>query len=85
MDILAIIPARAGSKGVPGKNSKKLCGRPLVDYTFVAATASSLLTKIVLSSDDDDCIAFAKAYPIETPFKRPAKLATDKASSLSVV
>jgi CMP-N-acetylneuraminic acid synthetase len=85
MKILGIIPARAGSKGVPGKNSKLLNGKPLVQYSFDAANESKLLVNVVLSSDDENCIAFAKANHIETPFKRPDALATDTATSLQVI
>ena len=85
MRILGIIPARAGSKGVPCKNIRPLNGIPLVEYTFKAASSSNLLTKVMISTDDEKCIAFAKANSIDTPFIRPMYLATDNSSSLDVV
>lgn len=85
MRILGIITARSGSKGVPGKNSKILGDIPLVAYTYAAAMQASKLTKVILSSDDEKCIAIAKEYGVEVPFIRPETLATDSASSIAVV
>ncbi len=85
MKILAIIPARGGSKGVPRKNIKLLAGKPLLKYTSSVALNSSLLSKVIVSTDDDEIISVAKTLGIETPFKRPSDLATDSASSLSVI
>ncbi|MCF2490266.1 cytidylyltransferase domain-containing protein [Dyadobacter sp. CY347] len=83
--ILAIIPARKGSKGVPGKNMKLLGGKPLIQYTIESALASKLLTTIVVSSDCDETIAFSKEWQVEAPFVRPAELAADHTPSLEVV
>ena len=85
MKVLAIIPARGGSKGVPGKNIKLLGGKPLLQYTFDSAKQSTLLSKIILSSEDDSIIAMAQELGLEVPFVRPAALATDQATSISVV
>ncbi len=85
MKILGIIPARAGSKGVPGKNTRNLARFPLLAYTAFAAQKASLLQKIILSSDDPVSIKLAKQYQLEVPFIRPAILATDNASSIKVI
>ncbi len=85
MRILAIIPARGGSKGVPGKNIKLLGGKPLLQYTADSAKESKLLTKIILSSEDENIIGVAKEVGIEVPFIRPSELATDYAKSIDVI
>jgi len=85
MNILAIIPARGGSKGVPGKNIKLLAGKPLLAYTSAVALKSSLLSKVILSSDDDEIISVAKTLEIEVPFKRPDNLAKDTTPTLPVI
>lgn len=83
--ILAIIPARGGSKGVPGKNIKVLAGKPLLAYTIEAAKSSKLINRLVLSSDDDETIKVAENLNIEVPFKRPEHLALNNSGSLEVV
>lgn len=85
MKILGIIPARAGSKGVPGKNIKILGDWPLIAYTIAQAKQSRLMDRIIVSSDDDKIIETALQYGAEVPFKRPADLATDTTSSIAVV
>lgn len=84
-NILAIIPARGGSKGIPGKNIKLLGGKPLLQYTVEAARESRLLSRVILSSEDTAIIEVAKALEVEVPFVRPAHLATDRSGSLEVV
>lgn len=84
MNILGLIPARGGSKGVPGKNIKSLAGKPLILYTIEAALASSLATCIV-STDDPAIAKIAKNAGASVPFMRPEELATDTAKSLDVV
>src|SRR5690606_8918158 len=84
-NILAIIPARGGSKGIPGKNMKLLGEKPLLQYTVEAARESSLLSRVILSSDDVDIINLAKSVGLDVPFVRPAHLATDSSGSLEVV
>jgi CMP-N,N'-diacetyllegionaminic acid synthase len=83
--VLALIPARGGSKGLPGKNIAPVAGRPLLAWTVDAARASSYVDRVVLSSDDDAIIAAALGCGCEAPFRRPAELATDTASSMDVV
>lgn len=85
MKILGLIPARGGSKSVPGKNIKKLNGKPLLQYTVEAAKQSKLLTRLILSSDDDKIIDVAKQIQLEVPFKRPSYLAEDSSPTLPVL
>ena len=75
--ILAIIPARGGSKGVPGKNIKALAGKPLIAYAIETARACSLIETIIVSTDDPAIAAVAREYGAEVPFVRPAELAAD--------
>jgi CMP-N,N'-diacetyllegionaminic acid synthase len=85
MRILAIIPARGGSKGVPGKNIKILGGKPLIAYSIQAAQKATLLTDIILSTDSDEIMKVAKGYGLEVPFKRPSSLATDESPTILTV
>ncbi|QXP64999.1 acylneuraminate cytidylyltransferase family protein [Polaribacter sp. HaHaR_3_91] len=85
MRILGLIPARGGSKGVPGKNIKLLGKKTLLQYTSEIALASKYLSKVVLSSDDDAIIAIAKELGVEVPFKRPSNLAEDASPTLPVI
>jgi CMP-N-acetylneuraminic acid synthetase len=85
MKILGLIPARGGSKGIPGKNIKLLGGKPLLQYTLEAAKNSKLLNKVILSSDNEEIIQIAKQLELEVSFKRPAHLSEDSSSSLEVV
>ena len=71
MNILAIIPARGGSKGIPHKNIQNLAGKPLIAYTIIAAKKSKLIDKIVVSTDDKKIAKISEAYGIEVPFLRP--------------
>lgn len=83
--VLALIAARGGSKGVPGKNILPICGKPLIQWTIDAALASRYIDRLILSSDDDDIIAVAEAGGCEIPFRRDASLAGDTSSSIDVV
>ena len=80
----ALIPARKGSKGVPGKNWRALAGRPLIEWTIKAAQESSVFQDIVVSTDDERVIEIAKSVGASVPFVRPAELATDNAGSVDV-
>ena len=75
--ILAIIPARGGSKGIPRKNIRNLGGKPLISWTIEAAKKSKYIDRLILSSEDEEIIAVAKKYGCEVPFIRPAELAMD--------
>lgn len=85
MKILAIIPARFGSKGVPGKNSKPLGDKPLIAYSIEQALASKAFAKIIVSTDDEIIAKIAIQFGAEVPFMRPSALANDTASSIAVV
>jgi N-acylneuraminate cytidylyltransferase len=85
MKILGIIPARGGSKGIPGKNIKLLAGKPLLAYTAEQAKAAKSLDRVILSSDDEKIIEVARELGIEVPFVRSASLARDATSSLEVI
>lgn len=77
MHILAIIPARGGSKGVPRKNIKELAGKPLIAWTIEAAKAAPSVTRVICSTDDQEIADVAKQYGAEVPFLRPAEIAKD--------
>lgn len=85
MKILGIIPARGGSKGVPGKNIKLLNGIPLLQYTSEIALESQYLTAVILSSDDTQIIKVAKSLGIQVPFLRPEELAQDTTPTIDVI
>jgi len=83
--ILAIITARGGSKGIPQKNTRELLGKPLIAYSIQAALQSRTLNKIIVSTDNETIAHISKKYGAEVPFLRPKHLATDTATSLSVL
>lgn len=83
--VLALITARGGSKGIPGKNIKPLGGKPLICWTIEAARACPYIDRLILSSDDSAIIATAEAAGCEVPFKRPKALATDHTPSMDVI
>lgn len=82
---LVVIPARGGSKGIPGKNIKPLNGKPLIYYAIDAARDIVDDASICVSTDDDAIIAAVERYGLKVPFKRPDYLATDKASTYDVL
>jgi CMP-N-acetylneuraminic acid synthetase len=84
-EILGLIPARGGSKGISKKNLKPLLGKPLIQYTIEAAKASKLIQRIILSSEDPEIINYCKGQGIEVPFCRPEDLARDDTPMLDVV
>ncbi len=75
MKIVAIIPARGGSKGIPEKNIKNFCGQPLIAWAIKEALKSKLLNRVIVSTDDKKIAFMARQYGAETPFIQPAKLA----------
>jgi CMP-N-acetylneuraminic acid synthetase len=83
--ILAVITARGGSKGVPGKNIKLLGTKPLIAYTIDAARQSRLITHTIVSTDDPAIADAARNHGADVPFMRPAELASDKAPHLVVM
>jgi CMP-N,N'-diacetyllegionaminic acid synthase len=85
MNVVAIITARGGSKGVPGKNLRLLHGKPLLAYTAEAALAARRLTRVVLSTDDAEIARIGKACGVDVPFLRPPELAADTTPTLPVL
>ncbi len=83
--VLAIIPARGGSKGVPRKNIREVAGKPLLAWTIEEAKKSKYIDRLVLSSDDTEIIEVAKAWGCEAPFVRPAELARDETPGVDPV
>jgi len=83
--ILAIVPARGGSKGVPRKNIKQAGGKPLIAWVIEAAKKSLYIDRLILSSDDDEIIGVAKKHGCEVPFVRPAELAGDNSTASDVI
>jgi len=82
--VLGLIPARGGSKEIPGKNLRKLAGKPLIEWAIEAALASNFIDRLVVSSDNPEIIQTATLAGCEAPFVRPAELATDTARSIDV-
>ena len=83
--VVAIIPARGGSKGLPGKNIRELCGKPLIAWSIEQGLECKYIDSIVVSTDSDDIAAVARQYGAQVPFLRPASLAGDEASSMDVL
>jgi len=83
--VLAIVPARGGSKGVPGKNVRLLGGRTLLEYTAAAARDAAVIDRIVVSTDSEEVAAAGRAAGLEVPFLRPAALAQDDTPMLPVI
>lgn len=75
--ILAIIPARGGSKGIPRKNIKELNGKPLIAYAIEEALRSKYIDKVIISTEDEEISKISKKYNAEVPFLRPKELAKD--------
>lgn len=82
---IGIIPARKGSKGLPGKNIRQICGKPLIGWTIEKALKSEFLDVVLVTTDSDDIALVARDYGATIPFMRPAKLASDTASSYDVI
>jgi CMP-N-acetylneuraminic acid synthetase len=83
--LLAVVPARGGSKRLPRKNLRPLSGRPLIGWTLNAARKSDCFVDVLVSTDDEEIAAFARAEGALVPWLRPASLATDTARSVDVV
>lgn len=84
-NVLAVIPARGGSKAIPDKNIVDLCGKPLIAYSIEAALGSKLITDHVFSTDSEKIASFARTFGANIPFMRPEELAKDDTSSVDVV
>jgi N-acylneuraminate cytidylyltransferase len=83
-NILALIPARGGSKGIPRKNVRLLAGKPLIAYSIDHALQSRHIGRVIVSTDDEDIAAAARAAGAEVPFMRPAEFARDMSPDLDV-
>ena len=83
--VLAVIPARGGSKGLPGKNTRRLFGLPLIVHSIRAAELTPQITRCVVSTDSEEIAAVARSFGGEAPFLRPAELAGDDAPMAPVV
>lgn len=82
---VAIIPARGGSKRIPGKNIKSFAGQPIIGYSIQAALTTGLFQRVIVSTDSDEIAAVARAFGAETPFVRPAGLSGDFTTTAEVV
>jgi YrbI family 3-deoxy-D-manno-octulosonate 8-phosphate phosphatase len=83
-ETLAIIPARGGSKGIPRKNIRNFSGYPLIAWSIAVAKQSALVTRVIVSTDDEEIAAVAREFGAETPFLRPAAHAQDNTTDLPV-
>lgn len=84
MEVLALIPARGGSKSIPRKNIRPLAGHPLIAYSIAAGRQAKLVTRTIVSTDDEEIAAVARQYGAETPFLRPAEFAQDSTTDYPV-
>lgn len=83
--IVCIIPARSGSKGLPGKNIKNFLGKPLIAHSIEQAKKSKLIDRVIVSTDDKKIASISRKYNAEVPFIRPIFLAQDKSSTMDVL
>lgn len=84
-NFLAIIPARGGSKGLPGKNIKELCGKPLIAWSIEAGLKSKYLDEVMVTTDYQNIADVSKQYGASVPFLRPDELASDTATSFDAI
>lgn len=83
--VLAIIPARGGSKGLPGKNLMELCGKPLIAWSIEAGLGGQYIDEVMVTSDSEEIANVAREFGAAVPFIRPAELASDTATSIDAV
>jgi CMP-N-acetylneuraminic acid synthetase len=83
-EILALIPARGGSKSIPRKNIRLFAGHPLIAYSIAAGLQAQTVTRVIVSTDDEEIAAVARQYGAETPFLRPAEFSQDATPDLPV-
>jgi len=83
-EVLVVIPARGGSKGIPRKNIRPFAGYPLIAYSIAAALQAETVTRVIVSTDDEEIAEVARRFGAETPFLRPAELAADRTVDLPV-
>ena len=85
MNVLGVIPARGGSKGIPKKNIRPLCGHPLIYYTIKSAKESSVLSDFIVTTDDMEIKNISEHYGAKVPFMRPKELSGDKALAIPTI
>jgi N-acylneuraminate cytidylyltransferase len=83
-EVLALVPARGGSKSIPRKNIHLFAGHPLIAYSIAAGRTAETVTRVVVSTDDDEIAQIARRYGAEVPFKRPTEFAQDETPDLPV-
>ena len=83
-EVLAIVPARGGSKSIPRKNIRSFAGHPLIAYSIAAGLKAQIVTRVIISTDDEEIARVARRYGAETPFLRPPELAQDQTTDLPV-
>lgn len=83
-EVLALIPARGGSKSIPRKNIRPFAGHPLIAYSIAAGLAARSVTRLIVSTDDEEIAAISRRYGAETPFLRPAEFSQDQTPDLPV-
>ena len=83
--VIAIIPARGGSKGLPGKNIKSLCGKPLIAWSIEAGLGCQYIDEVMVTTDNEEIANISKRFGASVPFIRPFELASDTATSFDVV
>ena len=83
--VIAIIPARSGSKGLPRKNIKNLCGKPLIAWSIEAGLGSKYIDEVMVTTDSEEIARIAQAAGASVPFLRPAELSTDTSTSIDVI
>ena len=85
MSLLAIIPARGGSKGIPRKNIKPLAGKPLIGWSIDSAKQATCINRIIVSTEDEEIASVARELGADVPYMRPAELAVDETPGISPV
>lgn len=83
-EVLALIPARGGSKSIPRKNVRPFAGHPLIAYSIAAGLQAQRVTRVIVSTDDEEIAAISRQYGAETPFLRPAEYSQDNTADLPV-
>ena len=85
LSVVALVPVRGGSKGIPGKNIKQMAGRPMIDYTIRAGLNSHYVDDVVVSTDDEGIAEVAQSCGANVPFMRPSELALDTSKTVDAV
>ena len=83
--VIAIIPARGGSKGLPGKNIKELCGKPLIAWSIEAGLSSKYIDEVMVTTDCEEIARIAREFGASVPFMRPPELSSDTSTSFGTI